>query len=122
MYVFIVAQSLKNCFKRTSTGMLLSVSFLVPTIAVHLLLKELRENLKNKILICYLLSLTVGYLIISLINITQARFDFVSCSIIGNYNKLRGKCVGKCVYVFISRLYRLLLPHGSLCLDQRFVF
>uniref|UniRef100_A0A1I8NGG9 G-protein coupled receptors family 2 profile 2 domain-containing protein n=1 Tax=Musca domestica TaxID=7370 RepID=A0A1I8NGG9_MUSDO len=64
-------------------GMLLSVSFLVPTIAVHLLLKELRENLKNKILICYLLSLTVGYLIISMINITQARFDFVSCSIIG---------------------------------------
>ncbi|XP_073843050.1 G-protein coupled receptor Mth2-like [Musca autumnalis] len=61
-------------------GMLLSVLFLIPTIVVHLLLKELREK---KIFISYLIALTVGYSTLTLINVSHARFDTIGCSLIG---------------------------------------
>ncbi|XP_061394953.1 G-protein coupled receptor Mth2-like [Musca vetustissima] len=64
-------------------GMLLSVVFIIPTIFVYLMLKELRENIKNKIFICYLICMAVSYLIISLLNISRAVFHIFSCSLIG---------------------------------------
>ncbi|XP_046808536.1 uncharacterized protein LOC111687899 [Lucilia cuprina] len=66
-----------------SYGMVISIIFLIPTILVYLLLKELRGNLSGKLLICYLVSLTVGYTIISFINISHLRFGIASCRILG---------------------------------------
>ncbi|XP_059225654.1 G-protein coupled receptor Mth2-like [Stomoxys calcitrans] len=64
-------------------AMALSVLFLIPTIVIYIMLKELRRKLGNKILICYLISMAVGYLIISYINISQAKHGYIACSIIG---------------------------------------
>ncbi|XP_065360901.1 G-protein coupled receptor Mth2-like [Calliphora vicina] len=64
-------------------AMAISVSFLIPTILVYLVLKELRENLRGKLLICYLFSLTMGYGIISFINISELSFDVIPCSFLG---------------------------------------
>lgn len=63
--------------------MAISVIFLIPTILVYLALKELRGNLRGKLLICYLLSLTMGYAIISFINASGLHFSYIPCSILG---------------------------------------
>ncbi|XP_065361909.1 G-protein coupled receptor Mth2-like [Calliphora vicina] len=65
------------------SAMSVSVFFLIPTILVYLVLKELRENLRGKLLICYLLSLAMDYAIISFINISQLTFDLITCSFLG---------------------------------------
>ncbi|KAM7356226.1 uncharacterized protein ACRADG_002030 [Cochliomyia hominivorax] len=64
-------------------AMTLSIIFLVPTIVVYLVLKELRGNLSGKLLISYLISLTIAYSVISLINISHIRFGIVWCTILG---------------------------------------
>ncbi|XP_065361908.1 G-protein coupled receptor Mth2-like [Calliphora vicina] len=64
-------------------AMAISVLFLIPTILVYLVLKELRENLCGKLLICYLLSLTMAYAIISFISISKLTFDVITCSFLG---------------------------------------
>ncbi|XP_037811121.1 G-protein coupled receptor Mth2-like isoform X1 [Lucilia sericata] len=66
-----------------SYAMAISVLFLIPTIVVYLSLKELRGNLRGKLLICYILSLAVGYIIIALINISELQFDVYGCNILG---------------------------------------
>ncbi|XP_075163341.1 uncharacterized protein LOC142235975 [Haematobia irritans] len=64
-------------------AMALSVVFLIPTILVYLFLKDLREKLGNRILISYLFSIAVGYSIISYINISQTKFNYLACSTLG---------------------------------------
>ncbi|KAI8126117.1 G-protein coupled receptor Mth2 [Lucilia cuprina] len=66
-----------------SYAMAISVLFLIPTIVVYISLKELRGNLRGKLLICYILSLAIGYIIIALINISELQFDIYSCNILG---------------------------------------
>ncbi|XP_065362436.1 G-protein coupled receptor Mth2-like [Calliphora vicina] len=66
-----------------SYAMAVSVIFLIPTILVYLVLKELRGNLRGKLLICHLLSLTIGYIIIALINISGLQFDVKGCNFLG---------------------------------------
>ncbi|TMW44874.1 hypothetical protein DOY81_010048 [Sarcophaga bullata] len=70
-------------FYLNAWSMAISVIFLIPTILVYLAFKELRSNLRGKILICYLISLTVGYATLSFINISDYIFSPVPCSILG---------------------------------------
>ncbi|TMW40397.1 hypothetical protein DOY81_014523, partial [Sarcophaga bullata] len=67
----------------TSWNMVISIMFLIPTILVYLSFKELRDNLRGKLLICYLISLTMGYIILSFINLSGIGFDYTPCSILG---------------------------------------
>ncbi|XP_065361907.1 G-protein coupled receptor Mth2-like [Calliphora vicina] len=64
-------------------AMAISVLFLIPTILVYLVLKELRGNMSGKLLICYLSSMTMPYAIISSINIFKLRLDVLPCSFLG---------------------------------------
>ncbi|XP_065360014.1 G-protein coupled receptor Mth2-like [Calliphora vicina] len=64
-------------------AMIISVLFLIPTILVYLVLKELRGNLRGKLLICYLFSLTMGYAIISFVTVSNLIFDVIPCSLLG---------------------------------------
>ncbi|XP_037811123.1 G-protein coupled receptor Mth2-like [Lucilia sericata] len=66
-----------------SYAMIASVLFLILTIVVYLLLKELRQTLSGKLMISYLISLTMGYIIISFINISGIQFDLILCSLLG---------------------------------------
>ncbi|XP_037811122.1 G-protein coupled receptor Mth2-like isoform X2 [Lucilia sericata] len=80
-----------------SYAMAISVLFLIPTIVVYLSLKELRGNLRGKLLICYILSLAVGYIIIALINISELQFDVYGCNILG-----AGFATGVCIFIQLS--------------------
>ncbi|XP_073836876.1 G-protein coupled receptor Mth2-like [Musca autumnalis] len=64
-------------------AMAISVVFLVPTVLIYLFVRELRGNLRGKLLICYLISLIGGYSIISFINISEIYFNYVDCNILG---------------------------------------
>lgn len=64
-------------------AMAASVIFLMPTILVYLLIKELRSNLRGKLLICYLFSMASAYMVISYINITEVKLKKTPCSIMG---------------------------------------
>ncbi|XP_046807173.1 G-protein coupled receptor Mth2-like [Lucilia cuprina] len=66
-----------------SYAMIASALFLILTIVVYLVLKELRETLSGKLMISYLISLTMGYVIIGFINISGIRFDLILCSLLG---------------------------------------
>ncbi|XP_061394957.1 G-protein coupled receptor Mth2-like [Musca vetustissima] len=64
-------------------AMAISVVFLVPTVLIYLCVRELRGNLRGKLLICYLISLIGGYSIISFINISEYVLDAIPCKILG---------------------------------------
>ncbi|XP_013116212.1 G-protein coupled receptor Mth2-like [Stomoxys calcitrans] len=66
-----------------SYAALVTVLFLIPTVFVYLWLKELRENMRGKLLICYLFSLIISYSILSYINISEQVFDEKMCSFLG---------------------------------------
>uniref|UniRef100_A0A1L8DK28 Putative g protein-coupled receptor n=1 Tax=Nyssomyia neivai TaxID=330878 RepID=A0A1L8DK28_9DIPT len=62
-------------------GMLLSVPFLVVTFLVYAIIPELR-NLHGKCLMCYVLGLTVGYTLLSLIHLEVPPSNFI-CTFMG---------------------------------------
>ncbi|XP_055688325.1 G-protein coupled receptor Mth2-like isoform X2 [Lutzomyia longipalpis] len=62
-------------------GMLLSVPFLVVTFLVYAIIPELR-NLHGKCLMCYVLSLTIGYTLLSLIHLAVVKDGF-PCTFVG---------------------------------------
>ncbi|XP_073841148.1 G-protein coupled receptor Mth2-like [Musca autumnalis] len=62
---------------------LVTVLFLIPTVGIYLWLRELRENMRGKLLICYLISLIICYSILSYINLTELTFGENMCSILG---------------------------------------
>ncbi|KAM7354840.1 G-protein coupled receptor Mth2-like [Cochliomyia hominivorax] len=66
-----------------SYAMAVSVVFLIPTILVYLLLKDLRGNMHGKLVICYLFALTVGYIIISFINTSYKIIPNDICKYVG---------------------------------------
>ncbi|XP_037811127.1 G-protein coupled receptor Mth2-like [Lucilia sericata] len=53
------------------------------TILVYSVLRELREHLSGHLMICYVLSQIVFNAILSFINISNIRFDFILCFIMG---------------------------------------
>lgn len=63
----------------------ISVIFLIPTILVYLVLRELRVNLRGKLVISYLSSMAIGYFIISMINTSYIIFPDKICKILGKF-------------------------------------
>ncbi|XP_075161141.1 G-protein coupled receptor Mth2-like [Haematobia irritans] len=66
-----------------SYASLVAVLFLIPTVLVYLWLKELRENMRGKLLICYLFSLIMSYSILSYINLSEGVIGDKMCCTLG---------------------------------------
>ncbi|XP_046808534.1 G-protein coupled receptor Mth2-like [Lucilia cuprina] len=61
----------------------ISMLFLLPTLLVYIVLKELRQHMSGQLMICYVLSQIISNAIISFINISNISFGFLSCFIMG---------------------------------------
>ncbi|XP_005189615.2 G-protein coupled receptor Mth2 [Musca domestica] len=85
-------------------SMLISVVFFIPTILIHLAVKELRDSLTGKLQTCYLIALVAGYSIIVFINILPERWPEPTCQAIGFSG----------YYFFMSAYFWL----GVLCYDM----
>ncbi|XP_037811126.1 G-protein coupled receptor Mth2-like [Lucilia sericata] len=66
-----------------NTSPVISMLFLLPTLLVYLVLKELRQHMSGQLMICYVLSQIISNAIISFINISNLSFGFLSCFIMG---------------------------------------
>ncbi|KAI9587407.1 hypothetical protein GQX74_003253 [Glossina fuscipes] len=63
-------------------AMLISIIFFIPTILIYLSFKELHGNLGGKLLISYLISLTMSYSVICYINFTTGAISPPACLIL----------------------------------------
>ncbi|XP_075162357.1 G-protein coupled receptor Mth2-like [Haematobia irritans] len=64
-------------------AMIISVIFLMATLLVYLFVRDLRENIRGKILIFYLLCLIFAYSILSFINASGYIFSANTCKVLG---------------------------------------
>uniref|UniRef100_A0A1I8NKJ3 G-protein coupled receptors family 2 profile 2 domain-containing protein n=1 Tax=Musca domestica TaxID=7370 RepID=A0A1I8NKJ3_MUSDO len=85
-------------------GIAISVVFFIPTILIHLAVKELRSSLTGKLQTCYLIALATGYSIMGYINMTQGRWPVSKC-----------RSIGFTGYYFFMSAYLWL---GVLCYDM----
>uniref|UniRef100_A0A1B0FGD4 G-protein coupled receptors family 2 profile 2 domain-containing protein n=1 Tax=Glossina morsitans morsitans TaxID=37546 RepID=A0A1B0FGD4_GLOMM len=73
---------IKSIFTRF-LAMLISIIFFIPTVLIYLSFKELHGNLGGKLLISYLISLTMSYSVICYINFTTGAISAPACLILG---------------------------------------
>ena len=69
-----------------------SIAFLIITLVIYVLTRELRKKIHGKILICYISSLLLGYITLVVIQLASGHIFMIGCKILGkNCNRVCNK-------------------------------